>query len=115
MSRSWGRFETAVVNGVVTGDRRWCMVADRIAVEQNITRKDVSIAKIKIERWLRTRGILRMLPFEKQALLKLQSFFRKYLTRCNLWRKYAILLRLSSDSRENALKAALYYKVLTRT
>ena len=111
----WGRFETAVVNGVVTGDRRWCILADRIATEQNITNQDVMASKIKIEKWLRTRGILKMLPHEKQALLTLQSFFRKYLARCGMWRKYAIFQRLSSDNKDHAVRAASILKILNNS
>ena len=112
---SWGNFETAVLNGVLTGDRRWCVFADRIADRENFTEQDILLVKRRVEKWLRTRGIFKMLPFEEQALLKMQAVARRFIVRMSLWRRYGIMERLSFDTHYHTHKAISILKVLQCT
>jgi hypothetical protein len=111
----WGEFESAVLNGVITGDRRWCVLADRIAVKENITEEGVLVVKRKVERWLRTRGFLKMLAIEEYALRKIQAVSRRFLVRNSLWRRYIIMERLSLDNYDHTQKAISILKVLQYT
>lgn len=113
MVRVWGEFESAILAGVLTGERGWSVLADRIAKENNYTMDDIEWSKRAIERYMRTRGMVQMLPPEYRALLRIQSAWRRYAARKMLWKELGIMRRISvSDSVEHVSRAVALERVL---
>ena len=89
--------------------------AQQYARDQNFTQKDVDTACKRVLSFLRWHGIDELHDNEKQALIKIQSFFRRLLVEKKLRKQMQYWERLGKvDAVEHFAKAEEIYKVLQR-
>ena len=109
--------ETEVFNklleAVVTNNEQAFTDAVQLGRHYNFSTHTLFLLLKKIEFWCRIKGLVPLLPEEENALVKIQSVFRKWCVRKKLMNKYILLKNLSTtDSVHYASLAYKYYNVL---
>ena len=113
MVRRWGNYERMLLRSVLTNDPIYCILAEQMALRDHFTQEDLLWSKRQVERWLRTRGFRQMLPFEYRSLLRIQSFWRSYKVRKELFFQYELYRRLAfCDTEDHASRASVLQRVL---
>ena len=88
-------FERAVVRAVLTNNMQMLREADQIALDNSFTAETVIQCQANVERWLRLRGMHKLLPHEARAVVKIQANMRRCLVRSKLRKRYTMLMNLA--------------------
>lgn len=107
MVRRWGDYERTLLQSILTNDPAYCELAVCIADHDQYTEEDLMWSRRQVERWLRTRGFIQMLPFEYRSLLRIQACWRRYLVRKELLFQYDLYRRLAVCDTEDHVKRAV--------
>ena len=104
-----------ILRAVISGNKTLFEETVARATNNNYTDEDLLEIIRRVDFWCRTRGLKPLLPAERQAVLKIQSVFRRWHTRRKLLKRYELFTRLShTDFHEYATVAQKYHTLLHR-
>jgi len=109
------QFEQMLIVAILDNCEEQHARAQAYAREHNFTQKQVDTACKHVLSFLRWHGIQKLHNNEKEALIKMQAFFRRLLVQNKLRKKMKYWHRLGKlDDVQHFAKAEQIYKVLQR-
>lgn len=113
MAHTWGEYESLLAGSVIENDPFQCSMAHMMERAYSYTEERIEWSKRMVERWLRTRGFMKMLPSEYKSLLRIQATARRYIVRRKLMFDYIMYKRLAKfDTIDHVAKAIALQKLL---
>lgn len=107
------RLEQMLLEALLDNSETLHAEAQAHATEHNLTQNQIDTACDKVTSWLRFHGITKLRTHERSALIRIQSFFRKYLVRKRLFEQLHFWTRLAkTDCLEHMKHAEKIYNVL---